>query len=206
MDNHPPDTYLTIKAGTLAEGLYKEKGSKFMAFACHVTAEEAVKEFVEKLKKEYYDARHHCYAFVLGRDSSITRANDDGEPHNTAGIPILNQLKAHSLTDSAVVVVRYFGGVKLGAAGLVSAYRAAAADALSQAQTEEITLKKTLKATFGFGLMNEVMRIGKEFGLDMGQQAYGYDGTCTITLEIREKLFETVKSRLEQLYGLAIDE
>lgn len=134
------DTYLTISDDS--EGFYKEKGSKFLSFAFPVHHEEDIKEKLDILRKKYYDARHHCYAYVLGKDKEIFRANDDGEPNHSAGDPILGQIKSNQLTNILIVVVRYFGGVKLGVGGLISAYRTAAAEAISNNVIVEAIVKK----------------------------------------------------------------
>src|SRR5690554_2132633 len=154
-----PDTYLTLKSQS--QGLYKEKGSKFLAFAYPVDNEEEIKEILETLKKQYHDARHHCYAYILGKDGQNFRANDDGEPGHSAGDPILGQIRSNNLTNTLIVVVRYFGGTKLGVGGLVTAYKTAATEAILA--NEIITETVTLKVNFQFDYidMNEVMRIIK---------------------------------------------
>lgn len=154
------DVYKTI-AGT-AEGLYKEKGSRFIALAYPVRTEEEVKEIVADLKSRYYDARHHCYAYRLGADLKKFRANDDGEPSSTAGKPILGQIVSAGLTDILIVVVRYFGGIKLGVSGLINAYRAAAADALAQAVVVEKTVDEVFRISFSYAALNEVMRVDRK--------------------------------------------
>ncbi len=153
------DSYKTIK--NTSEGLYKEKGSKFFAFAFPVKNEEQIKEHIEELKKKHFSARHHCYAYRLGPDGSIWRANDAGEPNNTAGKPILGQIQSKELTNILVVVVRYFGGTLLGAGGLIQAYKGAAADALEKADIIEVPITFTGIIKAGFDQMNDVMRILK---------------------------------------------
>jgi len=153
------DSYFTILETT--EGLHKEKGSRFLAFAHPVTSEAEIKEHLAQLKKKYFDATHHCYAYILGPNKEIYKANDAGEPSHTAGDPILNQIKSKNLTDTLVVVVRYFGGTKLGASGLTSAYKAAANEVLSQVEVVEKMATNTFVFTFQFQAMNEVMRIIK---------------------------------------------
>ncbi|PWJ44150.1 IMPACT family protein [Sediminitomix flava] len=195
------DSYLTIE-GT-SEGLYKEKGSKFLAFAYRVRSEEEVREIVQGLRKTYYDARHWCYAYILGADKKKFRANDDGEPGNSAGAPILGQIRSKELTDTLVVVVRYFGGTKLGVSGLINAYKTSAAEALEEADIIEEFLMKTIKVTFEYPLMNEVMKVGKTFDLDFGKQTF--DTECHIEFMVREKLFDQVFAKLDDIDGVRVN-
>lgn len=153
------DQYTSIAAPT--EGLFKDKGSRFIAFALPVSGEEEVKEAVDQARKKYHDARHVCYAYRLGADDQKWRANDDGEPSGSAGRPILGQIDSYGLSDILIIVVRYFGGIKLGIPGLINAYRSAAADALSRAQIIEKTVCLTLTATFPYEKMGEVMKLAK---------------------------------------------
>lgn len=177
----PGDTYLTLSAP--AQGLYKEKGSKFLSFAYPVETEQEIKEIIEKLRKEYYDARHHCYAYVLGYRQEVYRANDDGEPSSTAGKPIHGQILSYGLTNVLVVVVRYFGGTKLGTSGLINAYKTATDDALAQAKTVEKTVMRQYELRFSYGQMNQVMRIVKELRLQvLGQEA---DNECRMRVAVR---------------------
>lgn len=176
-----PDTYKTIAAPS--EGLYKEKGSKFLAFAYPVQTESKIKEHLEALRKQYYDARHHCYAYVLGPRQDIYRANDDGEPSATAGRPIHGQILSQGLTDVLVVVVRYFGGTKLGTSGLINAYKTATLDALQQAEVVEKIVMQRYRVRFPYEQMNQVMRIVKDLQLQVvDQQA---DMECELTLAVR---------------------
>ena len=177
-----PDTYLTLKSQS--QGLYKEKGSKFLAFAYPVDNEEEIKEILETLKKQYHDARHHCYAYILGKDGQDFRANDDGEPGHSAGDPILGQIRSNNLTNTLIVVVRYFGGTKLGVGGLITAYKTAAAEAI--AANEIITAVVTERVDFGFDYldMNEVMRLTK--ALDLKIITQHFDNRCSMTLEVRQ--------------------
>ena len=177
-----PDTYLTLKSES--QGLYKEKGSKFLAFAYPVESEQEIKEILETLKKQYHDARHHCYAYILGKDGQDFRANDDGEPGHSAGDPILGQIRSNNLTNTLIVVVRYFGGTKLGVGGLVTAYKTAAADAI--AANEIITAVVTERVDFDFDYldMNEVMRLTKLLDLKVINQHF--DNRCSMTLEVRQ--------------------
>ena len=164
------DSYQTIKYPV--EGLYKEKGSKFIAFAWPVQTEDDINEHVESLKKKFHDARHHCYAWELGVDGMNFRMNDDGGPSGTAGKPILGQIHSHELTNLLVVVVRYFGGIKLGTGGLVQAYKAATADALDNAEMAEYTIDKSFTIRFAYDMMNPVMRVVDEEGLTMKEQVF----------------------------------
>lgn len=177
-----PDTYLTLKS--ISQGLYKEKGSKFLSFAYPVNNELEIKEILESLKKQYHDARHHCYAYILGKDGQDFRANDDGEPGHSAGDPILGQIRSNNLTNTLIVVVRYFGGTKLGVGGLVTAYKTAAAEAI--AANEIITALITEKVTFEFDYldMNEVMRLTKALELKILDQHF--DNRCAMEVEVRQ--------------------
>lgn len=176
------DTYRTIK-GT-AEGLYKEKGSKFLAFAFPVRTVEEVKSHLDKLRKDYFDARHHCYAYILGATKEAWRANDDGEPSGTGGRPIYGQLLSADLTDTLVVVVRYFGGILLGASGLANAYKVAARDAIEHAEIIEKTIDIRYRLHFEYALMNDVMRIIKDYGLTPQNQDFNLD--CRLDVEVRQ--------------------
>ncbi len=175
------DTYLTIDIP--AEGSYKEKGSKFLAFAYPVQTEAEIKELVTLLKKEYYDARHHCYAYILGFDKAAYRLNDDGEPSGTAGKPIYGQLLSHDLTNTLIVVVRYFGGTKLGVSGLIQAYKAAAKDALDNSKIVQKIVKEIHNVYFNYNEMNEVIKILKDNNVEQIQQQF--DLNCMIQCAIR---------------------
>ena len=176
------DTYRTI-AGP-AEGLYKEKGSKFLAFAFPVGSADEVKGHLDRLRKEYFDARHHCYAYILGPTKEAYRANDDGEPSGTGGRPIHGQLLSADLTDTLIVVVRYFGGVLLGASGLANAYKAAARDAIEHATIIEKTIDVRYRLLFEYPAMNDVMRILKDFGLKPEKQVFEMD--CSLEIQVRQ--------------------
>ncbi len=176
------DTYLTLAAP--AEGAYREKGSRFLAFAAPVRTEGEVKELLEKLKKEYYDARHHCYAYVLGPAGAQYRANDAGEPNHSAGDPILGQIRSRGLTNVIVVVVRYFGGTKLGVSGLISAYRTAAAEALDAAPVVEKTVRVGLSLHFAYPATNGVMKVVKEYDLEITRQTFHAD--CRLEVWVRQ--------------------
>ena len=190
------DEYMTISQ-KVGEGFYSEKRSKFLAFAHHVTNENEVKELLQAYKKKYYDARHCCYAYMLGADRSVFRANDDGEPSSTAGKPILGQINAHELTDILIVVVRYFGGIKLGTSGLIVAYRTAAAAAIENAQIETRYVEDIIDYSFTYPLLNEVMRVVKELEPRIVSQTF--DNTCHISLAIRKSQAAELRQRLQQL-------
>jgi uncharacterized YigZ family protein len=189
------DSYKTILE--TAEGIYKEKGSKFITYAYPVTCEEEIKEHIAVLKKEYYDARHHCYAYMLGAEKKNFRANDDGEPSSTAGKPILGQILSHDLTNILIVVVRYFGGTKLGASGLIHAYKTAAADAISNAKIVDRTVNDVYDIHFDYLVMNDVMReIKEEQPLQLGQD---FNLTCKITISMRQNDIGKVLERFEKI-------
>lgn len=186
------DTYLTIT--NPAEGEYTEKRSKFLGFAFHVETTEEVKAIVDEYKKKYYDARHACYAYMLGSRRDVFRAVDDGEPSGTAGKPILGQINSHELTDILIVVVRYFGGIKLGTSGLIEAYRAAAAEVISNAVIEERTINTVVRVTYDYALMNRVMRVVKEEEPKIRLQ--DFQMMCVLELEIRNSKLEALLAKL----------
>ena len=195
------DTYHTI-AGP-AEGLYKEKGSKFLAFAFPVHSVEEVKQHLDRLRKEYFDARHHCYAYILGPRKDAYRVNDDGEPSGTGGRPIHGQLLSADLTDTLIVVVRYFGGILLGASGLANAYKAAARDAIGNAEVVEKTIDVSYRLHFEYALMNDVMRMLKELGVQPRNQEFNLD--CRMDVSVRQSQSVRVYDALSKLYGLGIE-
>lgn len=190
------DEYKTITKN-VGEGYYTEKRSKFLAFAHHVTTVDEVKEMVAEYRKKYYDARHVCYAYMLGAERKEFRANDDGEPSSTAGKPILGQINSNELTDILIVVVRYYGGVNLGTSGLIVAYREAASDAIAHATIEQRQVEEEVVYDFPYVMMNQVMKVVKEMGPKIIAQTY--DNTCQIRLGIRKSLAEQLRSRLEKL-------
>lgn len=192
------DEYKTIE-GT-AEGIYSEKRSKFIAIATHVESVDEVKEKLAECQKKYYDARHVCYAYMLGAERLEFRANDNGEPSGTAGKPILGQINSNELTDILVMVVRYFGGIKLGTSGLIVAYRQAAAEALSAAEIVSKTIDEDVTFMFEYPFMNDVMRIVKEENPILVNQ--GYDTDCVMTLRIRKGLMERLRGRLDKVETL----
>ncbi len=189
------DEYKTI--ANTSEGYYTEKRSKFLAFAHPVKTVDEVKELLAGYRKKYYDARHVCYAYMLGAERSDFRANDDGEPSSTAGKPILGQINSNELTDILIVVVRYYGGVNLGTSGLIVAYREAAADAISHATIETRQVEEIVKYSFACPQMNDVMRIVKDMNPRIVSQTY--DNTCEIVLSIRKNESEELRSRLSKL-------
>lgn len=190
------DEYKTITDHT-GEGFYSEKRSKFLAFAHHVNDVEDVKRLVAEYRKKYYDARHVCYAYVLGADRAEFRANDDGEPSSTAGKPILGQIHSMELTDILVVVVRYYGGVNLGTGGLIVAYRTAAADALAHAEVVTRLVEEQITYSFAYPMMNAVMRVVKDLQPRIVSQQF--DNTCSITLAIRKEMADAMRQRLAAL-------
>ncbi|MCH7399068.1 YigZ family protein [Belliella sp. DSM 107340] len=189
------DTYLTIS--NVSEGLYKEKGSKFLAFAYPVSDENEVKEILDSLRKQYYDARHHCYAYILGKNQDQYRANDDGEPNHSAGDPILGQIRSKNLSNTLIVVIRYFGGTKLGVGGLITAYKTAALEALENNEIMEAIVKKNVILKFDYLAMNDVMRMVKDLDLEILSQ--DFDNTCKITLRVREGIFDIFETKIKDM-------
>jgi uncharacterized YigZ family protein len=192
------DIYKTILSPS--EGLYKEKGSRFISLAIPVSHPDEIKLILEKIRKEKHDARHHCYAYVIGHDRSVWRVNDDGEPSGTAGRPILGQINSAGLTNILIVISRYFGGTLLGVSGLINAYRTAAASALENAEVVEKTLQDYYEITFPYIAMNDVMKILKEENLGQSEQSYNLD--CRLLLNFRHSVEEKVLGRLSRIEGL----
>ncbi len=190
MDNF--DEYRSI--ASRSEGLFKDNGSRFIALAFPVETEEEIREIVAGLKKEYHDARHHCYAWRLGYRGDRFRANDDGEPSGSAGRPILGQIDSLGLSDILVVVVRYFGGIKLGIPGLIRAYRSSTADALSQAEVIGKVAGRTFRVGFDYLSMNSVMKVLKDMGLTPSSQDFGL--SCTLEVRVRLSQEEDFRARL----------
>ena len=194
------DTYKTISKPS--EGIFKDKGSKFLAFAYSVYSEEEVKEILKKLRKEEHNARHHCYAYRLGIDKKIYRVNDDGEPSNSAGKPILGQIQSKDLTNILIVVVRYFGGTLLGIGGLINAYRSAAADALNNAEITTKTVDDKFEITYDYAAMNDVMKIIKDEKLE---HIIKQDGmSCCVSLSIRKSHTGRIIERLKKIGTLEV--
>lgn len=192
------DTYLTV--ARLSEGLYKEKMSKFISFAVPVSTLDEAKEAIARYQKEYYDARHVCWAYMLGAARTEYRVNDNGEPSGTAGKPILGQINSFGLTNVLIVVVRYFGGIKLGTSGLIEAYRAAAADAIRANEIVECLVEEDVRIFFEYPFMNDVMRIVKEEGPEIVGQSYDMD--CLMSLRIRKSCMPRLRARLEKVETL----
>lgn len=190
------DEFLTI-TDTPAEGFYSEKRSKFLAFAFHVTSEEEVKQYVAEFRKKYYDARHVCWAYMLGADRTDFRANDDGEPSSTAGKPILGQINKNELTDILIIVVRYYGGVNLGTSGLIVAYRTAAAEAIANTEIVSQFVEEEVVFDFPYIMMNDVMKIIKDMSPRIISQTY--DNTCEMKLSIRKSEAPMLKAKLDKL-------
>lgn len=190
------DSFNTITSN-IGEGYYTEKRSKFLAFAHHVETVDEAMDIVKEYRKKYYDARHCCFAYVIGPDGDVFRSNDDGEPSSTAGKPILGQIRSHNLTDILIVVVRYYGGVNLGTSGLIVAYRTAAADAISHSQTVVQIVEEQVKYDFTYPMMNAVMRLTKEMPVRIVNQHF--DIECSITLAIRKSLVPQLQHRLDEI-------
>ena len=189
------DEYRTLK--TEGEGYYTDKRSKFLAFAHHVSTVEEIKDILARYRKKYFDARHVCYAYMLGPERTEFRANDDGEPSSTAGKPILGQINSNELTDILIVVVRYYGGVNLGTSGLIVAYREATADAIAHSEIETRQVEEIITYNFPYPMMNDVMRIVKDMQPRIVSQTY--DNTCEIRLSIRKSEAEQLRNRLQKL-------
>lgn len=203
MDFPEKDTYKTIDTAS-EEVLYKEKNSKFFGYAFPVSTEEEIKEILERLRKEHFSARHWCYAYQIGTEKIQYRANDDGEPNNSAGMPIYGQIQSFEVTNVLVVVVRYFGGVKLGVGGLISAYKIAAQMALENSEIVERTIDKHFIISFGYANMNKVMRIIKEKNLQIVSQKMEMD--CEIEISIRKKNVQNLLDTFENLFEIKLTE
>ena len=196
------DTYRSIEAAS--EGLFKDNGSRFIALAYPVETEDQVKDIVAGLKKEYHDARHHCYAYRLGHLGDRFRANDDGEPSGSAGRPILGQIDSAGLSDILVVVVRYFGGIKLGIPGLIRAYKTSTADALAQARVVEKVAGLSFRVRFDYLDMNAVMKVLKDLSLPVSGQIF--DTQCSVDVRVRLTLLEGFRERMGQIGSCQLEE
>ncbi len=194
------DTYKTIKYPS--QGVYKEKGSKFLAFAYPIATEAEAKARLDELRKQYFDARHHCYAYILGADKAAYRINDDGEPSSTAGKPIYGQLLSHDLTNIIIVVVRYFGGIKLGVPGLINAYRTAARDALDSAIIVEKYVTEVYNIKFDYNAMNNVMKIIKDENLPQSNQKFELE--CSLDFSVRQAESTRVCDEILKLKGVKL--
>ena len=193
----PDDLYRTVAAP--AEAACRERSSKFLAWIYPVRTEEEIREHLEALRKRFFDATHHCYAWRLGPRGEAFRANDDGEPSGTAGKPILGQLLSNELTDCLIVVVRYFGGTKLGVPGLIAAYKESAAAAIEAAQIVERTVDRIVTVDFPYVAMNDIMRAVKELQPRIEEQTF--DNLCTLRLTIRESRADLLEERLRKAGG-----
>jgi uncharacterized YigZ family protein len=189
------DIYKTIEAPS--EGIYKEKGSKFLAFAHPVYDENTIRDLVQEYRKKYFDARHHCYAWQMGADGALFRANDDGEPSGTAGKPIHGQIRSHELSNILIVVVRYFGGVKLGTGGLINAYKLAASDAIENAVIVEKTVNDFYRLLFDYGVMNDVMKLIKDENIPIVNQQF--DLSCSIDFYLRQSVVDSIMARIAKI-------
>lgn len=194
------DIYKTI-AGP-SEGLYKEKGSRFISFAYPVSDQEQIKVIHEKIRKEHHDARHHCYAWMLGHDRLNWRVNDDGEPSGTGGKPILGQINSNNLTNILIVVSRYFGGTLLGVSGLINAYRTAASSCIENSRIVEMTLQDYYQIMFPYISMNHIMKVIKEENISQSDQVF--DTQCSIKINFRVSLRERILQRMERIDGISI--
>ena len=192
------DIYKTITSSS--QGIYKDKGSRFISIAIPVSDQEEIKPIIEKIKKEHHEARHHCYAYIIGQERLAWRVNDDGEPSGTAGRPILGQINSYGLTNIIIVVSRYFGGTLLGVSGLINAYRSAAASAIENTGIIEKTLQEYYEITYPYISMNDVMRILKEE--NVGQSEQSFDLECRILLNFRISFKEKILNRLSRIEGL----
>ena len=195
------DEYLTIDKP--AKGLYKDRGSKFIAFAYPVNSENEIKKIQEQLRVEYHDARHHCYAYMLGLEKDIYRANDDGEPSSTAGKPILGQIRSFDLTNILVVVIRYFGGTKLGVGGLINAYKTATEEALKNALIIKKTLLDIYILKFEYPSMNDIMKILKEENIDLVDQKF--DLSCSVSISLRKIDTDKTLNKFNRIENLKIE-
>jgi uncharacterized YigZ family protein len=192
------DIYYSIKSSS--QGVYKEKGSRFLAFAFPISDQEQVRIILEKIRKEHHEARHHCYAYMTGPERVNWRVNDDGEPSGTGGKPILGQINSSGLTNILIVVSRYFGGTLLGVSGLINAYRSAAASAIANAEIIECTLQDYYELTYPYNSMNDVMKILKEENID--HYDHSFDLLCRIRINFRLSIREKILIRLARVEGL----
>jgi uncharacterized YigZ family protein len=200
--NTAADSYKTISG--LSGGLFRDRGSRFISTAFPVTTTEEIKTILDELRKEYHDARHHCYAYVLGPEREVWRANDDGEPSGSAGKPILGQINSYGLTNILIVVVRYFGGTLLGVSGLINAYRSAAASAIGNAIITERKVLMSLNLIFPYLAMNDVMKVLKEE--DAAQSSQKFDAECSVRISFSASAVERIRGRLSKIPGLLIGE
>ena len=194
------DSYKTV--ASLSQGIYRDKGSRFVAFACPVNSEDDIKEQLAKWRKEFYDAQHHCYAFRIGKDQEVYRVNDDGEPSGSAGRPIYGQILSHELTNILIVVLRYFGGTKLGIPGLINAYKTAAKEALGHASIVVKTINVGYEISYDYVSMNEVMKTLKDDNATIIDQTF--DNRCILSFSVRRNRIGKILSRLGKINGIVI--
>jgi uncharacterized YigZ family protein len=192
------DIYKTIASPS--QGIYKEKGSRFVSYAFPVSNHEEIKPILDNIRKEHHEARHHCFAYMLGQERVTWRVNDDGEPSGTAGRPILGQINSYELTNIIIIVCRYFGGTLLGVSGLINAYRSASRDALLNSELTEKTVNEYYEVSFPYIYMNDVMRIFKEDNIGLSEQSFEME--CRILINFRVSVKEKVTKRLERIDGL----
>lgn len=192
------DTYKTILSSS--QGIYKEKGSRFVSFAFPVSEQKEIKPIIDKIRKENHEARHHCFAYMIGFERTNYRVCDDGEPSGTAGKPILGQINSFGLTNILIVVSRYFGGTLLGVSGLINAYRSAAASTINNAELTEMTLREYYEIVYPYASMNDVMKILKDENIGQSEQVF--DLECRIRINFRVSLREKIISRLSRIEGL----
>jgi uncharacterized YigZ family protein len=193
-----PDTYLTIKS--FSQGLYKEKGSRFIALAYPVTTQEEIKSILENTRKEHHSARHHCFAWMLGQSRQRFRVNDDGEPSGSAGKPIFGQINSFQVTNILIVVVRYFGGKLLGVSGLINAYRSAAESALKNSEITELYIQDFYEVIFPYSAINDVMKIIKDD--EVGQSQQKFELECRMIINFRSSARERILNALSRIDGL----
>jgi uncharacterized YigZ family protein len=195
-----PATYKTIQS--VSQGLFKEKGSRFISFAIPLKSADEVRSLLDEYKRKYHDARHHCYAYVLGPDRKVWRVNDDGEPSGTAGKPIMGQINSYGLTNILIIVIRYFGGTLLGTSGLINAYRSSAMDAIAGSKIIEQTVNVYYKIEFPYSILNKVMKQIKEEDLIQRSQDFGLE--CTLIIGIREDLKDKILNKFNSIEGVGM--
>ncbi len=194
------DKYLTL--GKESVGIFKEKGSKFLSFAYPISKEEDIKPILGGLRNKYYDARHHCYAYLLGKDQKHFRTNDDGEPNHSAGDPILGQIRSHGLTNVLIVVVRYFGGTKLGVGGLIKAYKSAAGEAIAANEVTEGVITTEISFSFDYNHTNDVMRIVADYNIEILKQHFEIN--CSIKIRFRKSLEQEVMDKFQKISSFSV--